>query len=450
MRIRLALLGALALVVGLSVEARAEQASVLDTSGTVYSVVTGTYRQLFPATATAVNGDNPVMALDITRPGQLPARQLIPDTDGWEIESSPYLLLDGSGTLFVLWQARQNVNSMLFLRSLQGSKWGPPILILGNSFSIKSAPQIAMTRDTLTVDGGAVTRTILHLIWWEDADGGRVLYAPLVLVNGEYQGADQPVLVLNDLDTASGVPDARVSNALYESPRLQLGRADRSVVIGFANSRNGHLATVEATVLPSDLDFLADDVRAHIITGGLQWPSNPTFIGDQVRAHIITGGKGGRLSSRVLSFLGDQVRAHIITGGLTANQVAAEDVRGFILASGAELLQNGLAGDGGLQQALIQPPADASAGLEPEAPAATVLVHLATSRPAPLTGSQANSLVLSEDASRVAAAWEQNTTSITFCESTDTGWTNAVSLTLAGNLTRDAAYRLISDRVRGH
>ena len=91
-----------------------------------------------------------------------------------------------------------------------------------------------------------------------------------------------------------------------------------------------------------------------------------------------------------------------------------------------------------------------SVGLDPGAPAATVLVRLASSRVAPLTGQSMNSLVLSEDATRVTAAWEQDTKSVTFCESTDTGWTAPVSLTLTGNLTRDAAYKLINDRVRGH
>lgn len=422
----------------------AQPATVLDPDGSVYTLTAGVSRQLFPTSGS----DNQVLALDITRPNQPTHRVLVPDTDGPEIESAPYLLND-SGTIFLVWQTESNaINTMLYLRSLRQGVWSAPILIYGNWMSLKSAPQLAVTRDTAASadeEGNPITvaRTVLHLIWWEESDGGRVLYAPITFLNGVYQDVPPSILVLNDLDPGADSPDPRVSPKLYQTPRIQSGRADRSAVIAFANARNGHLVTVEATVMPSDLDQLAEGERAHIITGGFQG-STSSAIAEGVRAHIITGGRGGRLNSRVLNFLGDQVRAHIITGGLKADQQGAEDVRRFILGTGAELLQTGLL-QASSQNSVIESTTDEASGTA----TASVQVRLVSSRPAPLT-SNAPYLAISEDASNVVVGWQTGANTVLFCESTPTGWTPPATVALNDQMTVDGAYRLISDRVRGH
>jgi hypothetical protein len=79
-----------------------------------------------------------------------------------------------------------------------------------------------------------------------------------------------------------------------------------------------------------------------------------------------------------------------------------------------------------------------------------VQLHAVSSRPAPLTGQGTNTLVLSEDATRVLTAWETAAGDLRYRESTDTGWTQPITLTLKGSLTRDAAYKLLDQRLRGH
>ena len=362
-----------------------------------------------------------------------------------------HMTIDDAGTLVLLWQTQFNVNTMLFVRTLQGNTWGDPIQVYGNMFSLKRAPQIAVTRDTISVSDGQggstlVSRAVLHLVWWEESEkpGGHVLYQPLVLINGDYQEQSQTPYVLNDLDQTADTSDAQVTQALYESPRILSGRSDQSVVIAFANSENGHVTTVESSVLPGDVGELIDAVRAHIITGGLK--GDLTFIGDAVRAHIITGGRGGRLNSHVLGFLGDAVRAHIITGGIPASNLTAlgNDARSFLLQSSAALADSGLVGPEVLNSTFIEQPA------EPGLASQFVQLHAVSTRPAPLTGPGANSLVLSEDATRVLAAWETAAGDIRYRESTATGWTAPITLTLKGSLTRDAAYKLLDQRLRGH
>ncbi|MEO8504811.1 MAG: hypothetical protein ABI609_13020 [Acidobacteriota bacterium] len=451
------LCSALLLTVALPGLARGTSSSALGADGSVYSISTGTMKQLFPRQVNAYNQSYSVLALDINRPGQAPVRQMVPDTDGAETESAPYVLVDETGTVFLLWQTRFNINTLLYLRSLQDGQWSAPILIFGNSFAVKSSPQIVLTQDRFSVDDGlggstAIKRTVLHLIWWEDAEGGRVLYAPLVLINGLYQDLDQPLFTLNDLDSTEASPDPRIAETLYESPRVLSGQSDHSVVIGFTNSRNGHVATVEALLVPGDLGTLAEAERAHIITGGRNWQGNLGGLGDDVRAHIITGGRGGRLSANVLSFLGDQVRAHIITSGLPAsdNELLASDIRNFLVRAGAGLMQAGLSASGGNSATLLTLAQASSTSTSPTAPAQSVQLRLVSSRPAPITGSGPTSMFLSSDGARVTTAWDDTAGNVLYCESTDQGWTEPVSLVLSDTLTHSAAYRLLSERLRGH
>ncbi len=447
----LLVLVATALIAG--APAAAEQSAVLGANGTVYTVETGTFAELFPDQATAANAGNPVLALDTLRPGEAPTRQLVPDTGGTEIESLPYLVVDDTNSLFLIWLSRANVSSLLFVRSLQGDTWGDLIPVLGNSFSLKRAPQLAVTRDSVLVAGqdGATrraSRTVLHLVWWEDSGpSGRVVYAPLVLTDGIYHEQDQASIVLTEFDTTSDTPDSRISSELYDSPRLLRGQTDQSVVVGFASPANGHLVTVESTVLPSDLGVLSDAVRAHIITGGLKWQGSLNAIADAVRAHIITGGRGGRLNTRVLGFLGDAVRAHIITGGIPASnlEALADDARSFVLHSGAGLMQSGLVAPEAPSAALIEQP-----GTDGGTPEQLLQIRVVASRPAPITGPGVNSIFLSDDAAKALVAWENGTGEILYRESLDSGWTEPVTLRLGKALSRDAAYRLLDQRLRGH
>jgi len=163
-----------------------------------------------------------------------------------------------------------------------------------------------------------------------------------------------------------------------------------------------------------------------------------------VRAHIITGGRGGRINSRVLGFLGDAVRAHILTAGIPATDLTAlgDDARAFLVHSSAALVESGLIGSETTSATLLEQ----SAGVASQ----FVQVRVVSSRPAPITGQASNVLSVSEDATRVLAAWDTPGGDVRYRESTDTGWAPAITLTLGRSLTREAAYKLLDQRLRSH
>jgi hypothetical protein len=79
-----------------------------------------------------------------------------------------------------------------------------------------------------------------------------------------------------------------------------------------------------------------------------------------------------------------------------------------------------------------------------------VQLRVVSSRPAPITGQATNVLVVSEDAQRVLAAWDTPGGDVRYRESTDAGWAAPITLTLGHSLTRDAAYKLLEQRLRSH
>jgi hypothetical protein len=178
----------------------ADRQAALGDAGEVYFVHTGVYGDLFPG-GTATAAGNAVLALDIARQDQPLERVLVPGTEGPEVESSPFELYESSsGALFMVWQSQVNaIHPVLYLSSYKDGTWTPAIQVTGNPFAQKSAPQIAITRDTYNIqdpnDGtySPAHRTILHLIWWEEGanGGGSVQYAPIVLLDGSYIGSFQ-------------------------------------------------------------------------------------------------------------------------------------------------------------------------------------------------------------------------------------------------------------------
>ncbi|HSG39343.1 MAG TPA: hypothetical protein VLE27_06870, partial [Thermoanaerobaculia bacterium] len=172
-----------------------ERSVALGVDGAIYQGKVGAYRDLFPKggdTAAA----NTVVALEITQPGGAVERVLVPYTKSADVEKSPAVLFeDGSKTVFLVWEAPVNaLKSTLMLASFDGQRWSSqPILITGNPYSSKSSPRLAVTRDAYPATGpdGNIserTRTILHIVWAEDAEKGNyeTLYSPVILEDGNY------------------------------------------------------------------------------------------------------------------------------------------------------------------------------------------------------------------------------------------------------------------------
>src|SRR6185436_8783066 len=308
-----------ALVLGLLLAAGAsafDRPGALGPGGEIYLTRVGTYGVLFPK-GKSYPASNTVLALEMSRSGGIADRLLVPGTEGAEIESSPFVFYEEtSRSLYVFWQTKISSVNRLILRTFKDGSFGPPIEVRTGTFNMTmSAPQAAVTRDEFFVptdDGGTATvhRMLLHLIWWEESGtGNRVLYAPITLIEGLYTGW-HPVYSLNDFDRSADNPvaAAEVLPQLYRSPRIQTGRNDHSVVVSFANERNGRMAVLDVSLLPGEISYIADRIRSHIIDIGRQKPSTKA-VADHIRSHIIDI---GRLNPQVVGFLSNDVYEHIL------------------------------------------------------------------------------------------------------------------------------------------
>ncbi|HZF13958.1 MAG TPA: hypothetical protein VFE33_34630 [Thermoanaerobaculia bacterium] len=439
----------------------ADRQAALGDAGEIYLIHTGNYGDLFPD-GTAAPAGNAVLALDVVRPGQTPQRLLVPGTDGTDVESSPFELYEpSSGALFLVWQSQINsISPVLYLTSYQGGAWSPAIRITGNPFALKSSPQFAITHDTydiLATDGtyNTVPRTILHLIWWEEAanGGSNVLYAPILLLDGTYVGTNQ-VFSLNSFITSPPLTTvAGAAAELFRAPQIQAGANAHSVLVGFADPNTQRLVTLEISTLPSELVSLCDKMRAHIIESGAKFlPANLTGLAANVHDWIL--GSGARLHPGVLSYLSDQARAHIIESGIkTPSQLTplAADSRAHIIESGATMVGDRIdnvtakSDSSAFSPSIAEIPTtdtDGSAG-----PAHLFQVNVDSIRPVPRTGSAPNAIYISQDGGDAIVSWDMPG-EVRYRESTNQGWGPINALTLSSTLDLNGAHAILNQRVR--
>jgi hypothetical protein len=428
--------------------------AALGAAGEVYLPKAGVYKDLFP------NGhdaplDNTVLAVDLIQPGAAPQRLLVPYTSGADIESSPAVLFeDDSNTLFILWASQLNpLNSVLKLASFDGTNWGPPIQITGNPFSSKTAPQLAITRDSFPVtdsDGNTTTRhrTIIHLIWEEqNATGNQdVLYTPVILEEGNYLGW-APVYNLNDMVGRTPSNSAFVpSDSFVQAPALQAGRDSRTLVVGFASAETRAISAVEIDVLPEEISDLAEKCRAHIIdVGHTLFPNYLQNMADKAAADIIASGTAfhGDIVTLIAGQIHDLVLAN--RGTETADLTSlSEDARAHIIDVGVQLSGRGLQDPNTQAKSLVESTVSVDSTQDP-----SHLIHfrVASNRPAPQMGSTGPQLFLSQTGDDAIVAWTDSG-NILYLQSQGTGWSNQNQINLAGSLDAPSAYNILKQRAR--
>lgn len=465
--VRVAAFAALTLLLSGSAIHAGDSAPVLGASGDVYKVTVGTYSELFPESSEASDSAE-VIRLEARRGSGTVEHHLVPGSESDDSDRTPSLFFDGATEkLYVVWSS-SNASTLtrINLASFDGSEWSETIEVSGNIYSEKSAPRLAVTHDRFELaegaDGESSMRTVLHVVWSEETtDGEKVMYAPVVLINGELASTWRRVHRLNDYvsDALADEPfDANVPEALLAAPTVDAGAESNAVVIGFADNDTGALVQLELSTPATELSELADSVADHLDSSDLcarlenDEADALTSVAEAARVHIVVFGR--RIHSRVLSPLAQDVKNVLVAdaaefcadGGLTSVSSAA---RVHIVVFGAraqegELLEKAATADSHVLLAAAQEVGD------------DYVQHLArlqvkSERIAPAIGDGEPTILVSPKGTGAIVVWEDGNT-LTYVETAGAAanetWSSSHTLQVGSTLSRSEAYTILRDRAR--
>lgn len=455
---------ALAVFLGSSAVYAADSAPVLGASGDVYQVAIGTYGDLFPGEyATSASAE--VLRLEARRGSGTVENYLVPGSESDDSDRTPSLFFDAStGRLYVVWSS-SNASTLtrINLASFDGSEWSATIEVSGNIYSEKSSPRLAVTHDRFELAGGSggesSTRTVLHVVWSEEtSDGDKVMYAPVVLVDGQLASTWRRVHRLNDYvseDLAEEPFGTHVAEKLSAAPTVDAGAETNAVVIGFADSDTGALVQLELSTPATELSELADSLADHIDSSNLcarienEGPGAITSVAEEARVHIVVVGR--RIRGRVLAPLAQDVKDLLIRrasdlcedGGLTGVSSAA---RVHIVVVGARAQEGDLLEGVGSDDGHVLLAAAQEVGED-------YVQHLArlqvkSERVAPTIGDGEPTILVSPNGTGAIVVWE-NVNTLTYVETgTDEAWSSSHTLQIGSSLSRSEAYSMLRDRAR--
>jgi hypothetical protein len=456
---------AIALIAAMAVIAAPARADHLGTavgaSGQIYTVTAGFYGTLFPGSYT-YDAATPVLALDTTVPGSAPQRQIVPSSADANVESLPALIYeDSSKTLFVVWvSTSHSVSSDIELTSYNGSQWSPAITIISNPFATKTPPQLAMTRDVHQevdpVSGNPVTRhrTVLHVVWSEDAASGQyqAYYAPVIFEEGTWIGTVPTPTHLNAFDAldqagqaAPGTAAGPLATPLALTPTVQGGRDTNTAIAGFASNVSGVLTTVEVDVLPEELRILADTSSAAILASGAQYfPNQLATLATQIQGVIQSNGSA--FQPEALQAISAAAQSQITSGSSTVANLA-QRTRATIVETGARFAKQGLSIAPSGPSAV---PPQVLEVVVPNAPSQFLQFRVAGARLWPAVGANNPQMFLSRTGADVLAAWTgTNGTSVSYLSTQPDGtWSTVNQLQTSTTMSLPQAYQLLEQRIQ--
>lgn len=427
----------------------------LGSAGAIYQVETGTHQELFPGS----HSTNPVLALAIYHPDAPTQRVLVPGTEGAEAESSANLLYEeASNTVYLIWESRNNyIHSQIKLASFTDQAWTNAIELPGEFFSLKASPSLAVTRDTfvsINAEGNPVShaRAVYHVIWWEEAAAGeRVVYSPVVLIDGEYVGHN-PLLILNDLGFA---PGARLwysaTDDLARSPSIQAGADHNSVVVGLIDPASEQLVQLELSMIPGELGAIADQVARVILDAGDS--ESPLNLADRARGHLIDFGARLRMHPAMISIMALEALDSVSLASsesLTTEELA-DRARGHLIDFGARLAAQGMTGVDDERPGWrweVEGAPTPNSGLD--APLHTLRLRQMAARPIPRTNPHSpTTIYLSDSGEEALVAWLVGSYTLFYQESVGEDWGPVHRLKLDGEqLDLERAHTLLALRAR--
>ena len=445
----------------------ADSAPVLGKSGDIYQVTVGIYGDLFPD-GSETTADAEVLRLEARRGSGTVENYLVPGSEADDSDKTPSLSFDApTGQLYVVWSSNNDSTlTRINLATFDGAEWSETIEVSGNIYSEKSAPRLAVTHDRFELvqgsSGGSSTRTVLHVVWSEDtADGEKVMYAPVVLIDGELASTWRRVHRLNDYAPHELIDDpyeGEVSSSLLKAPTVDAASEANAVVIGFVDSASGALVQLELSTPATELSELAGSLADHLEATNLcqrlenEEENALTTVAEAARHHIVIFGR--RIRSRVRSQLATGVKDVLVRraselcqdDGLSSVSSAA---RHHIVIFGArsqagDLLEEIVTGDSYVLLAAAQEVGN------------DYVQHLArlqvkSERIAPTIGSGEPTILVSPKGTGAIVVWENGNT-LTYVETAgataNETWSSSHTLQVGSSLSRSEAYSILRDRAR--
>ena len=427
------------------------QTSALGRSGELYTLHLGQASELFEQPSSST--ESTVMALDVVRQNGKTQRLLVPGTEDEDFEMSASMIYEpDSSSVFIIWASQYHfAHSRIRLVQYSDGAWSEPIDITDDPFTFKTAPTVAVTRESFTIDadGGLVSheRTILHTLWFEEEwSGDAVLYSPLILVNGELVSGEA-VLRLAELSGSREQASASAQRELMISPAASSGRSDHAVVVALVDPAANQLLNFEIEALPLEVTQLADDVRDIVRPrtacdqGGLK------ALASDARANIVTIARKRGFRGAMAS--GMAIEAHAALMDLdesaacaSTNADLSDEIAETVIDAGVEL-------SGGL----FAEASDARANIVTIARKLDLdhrlVVREMSSRTAPQVDGPTRVLV-SRDGLSNLVAWEKNGM-VRYVESDDSddGWSATMSLRIQSGLDDLETQRLLQGRLDG-
>jgi hypothetical protein len=235
-----------------------EEKSLLVPDGTLYTVRSG-YASDLGLTDGSASPNDYVVVWSSRRQDGSTAQGLVPDTAGHSLKSNLQLAYDEtSGSLVLLWKEDFTVLNVLRLGIFRSGAWTLANLLPNLGFAHAYNPQMLLSHQTVNIenaDGSSAshTRTILSVIWWEEAQYAQARFAPIFLD----EVSDASDVQVYDLPAAVGggggptLTGDRTSGA-YMYPALQLEGIGGAILASFeALDSNKHY--VIRVTFPSNL-----------------------------------------------------------------------------------------------------------------------------------------------------------------------------------------------------
>ncbi|HEY6066484.1 MAG TPA: hypothetical protein VIY96_10025 [Thermoanaerobaculia bacterium] len=267
------LLAAAALLAGFASPAAAEEKSLLAADGTLYEVRAGTAADLGIADGSLAPDDFLIEWTARHQDGSVRVG-IVPNTVGHNVKRNLDLAFDESSSqLLLLWKEEVTPLSVLQLGVLRNGTWRTSVLLPNLGFAKAFNPQMRLSHSTVRwIEGGrplSRERSILSIIWWEEAQYAQARYAPIFL---DEENLDATNVTVYDLATLTGGGGGEttyedVPPGAYLFPSLHTDGPGGAILASYADLHDQKNVVVRIT-FPSDLGIPGSNnitwMRRHI------------------------------------------------------------------------------------------------------------------------------------------------------------------------------------------